>query len=95
MASHIAKVYPKLESLSIFLVKHPSHQTEQAQTIVFLVLINNLERGRINSFIFDWQYTDKWWKILKSRAPRGKRFLVVESSVSLSCEQLKLFETLV
>ena len=28
-------------------VKHPSRQTEQAQTIVLLVLIYNLERGRI------------------------------------------------
>ena len=50
-ALHIAKVYPKLESLSIFLVKHPSHQTEQAQTIVFLVLIYNLERGRIKKLL--------------------------------------------
>ena len=32
-------------------------------------------------------YTNKWYEILKSRAPRGKRFLTVESFVSLSCRQ--------
>ena len=30
------------------------------------------------------------WTGPKSRAPRGKRILIVESSVSLSCRQIKL-----
>ena len=39
-----------------FLVKHPSHQTEQAKTVVFLVLIYDLERGRINNAKEDGNY---------------------------------------
>ena len=32
-----------------FLVKHPSQQTEQAQNMVSIVMLFDLERGRINA----------------------------------------------
>ena len=46
-----------------------------------------------NYFISDNIPPDKWYEILKSRAPRGKGFLIVESSVWLYCRQIKLLET--
>ena len=46
MASNIAKVYPELK-VCYFLVKHPSQQTKQAQTMVSIFMLFDLERGRI------------------------------------------------